>query len=119
MSDMIVSDNALPAEYAALQSYADAGWAANSRRDRTEKRLNSSMTKIQEFYDAVMPQLASILDYLESYPLKEMPGQQQNLLNLIYSVADVRNSVESFGEVAPDDCWDTRRLIIRDPFIAT
>ena len=102
----------LPEIYADLQPFVDQGWAAPERRDRTEKRLTSSMEEIRAFYDAVVPRLGEILRYLDGFALNDMPGEQQCLLNLCYGIAEIRNAVEAFDQPDVVDGWDTRRYMV-------
>jgi hypothetical protein len=118
MSKIIVSGGVLPAEFSGLQKYADDGWTDPIRAQRTEKRLASTIEEIRGFYDAVVPHLPRILDYLDTFPLDAMPEEQARLLHLAFSVAEVRNAVESFGQPDVVDGWETRRFVIHAPFIA-
>ena len=119
MSDLIASSATLPAEFAEFQDYVNAGWGEAKRVDRTEKRLTSTMDEIQAFYDAVVPRLIEILEYLDEFPIDDMPDQQQCLLNLCYGIAEIRNAVESFGQPDVIDGWDTRSFKIHEPFIVS
>jgi hypothetical protein len=43
----------LPTEFADLEPFSD--WCLDSEPQRYRKRLNSSMTQMQAFYDAITP----------------------------------------------------------------
>jgi hypothetical protein len=108
---------ALPTQFASLQRFVDAGWAAPDRRDRTEMRLTSQFTELQSLYDAVVPQLVPILDYLDQFRLDKLSEEQARLLQLAYAIAEIRNAVESWGQPDAVDGWDTRRFIIDEPIL--
>lgn len=39
--------------------------ALESERARTEKKVTATMNEVRAFYDAMMPRIGEILDYLE------------------------------------------------------
>ena len=104
----------LPDQFASLQPFVDAGWAQPERRDRTEKRLQSSFADLNAVYEAVGPRLQEILDFLDKHPLAQLSDDQARLLQLAFAVADLRNAVENFGQPDVVDGWDTRRFILED-----
>src|SRR5262249_48325137 len=69
----------LPAEFADLESFAEA-WCLASEPERWDKRLASSMAEIQALYDAVTPRTEAALDYLDRYALDDMPPEALNLM---------------------------------------
>jgi hypothetical protein len=85
---------ALPTQFAHLARFAD--WALDSERARNRKRLASTMTDIREFYDAMLACVDDALEYLNGFPLQDMPAPERNLLNLTLSLAEVANAVELF-----------------------
>jgi hypothetical protein len=87
----------LPAEFADLEPYA-AVWCLPTERERFAKRLASSMSEIQAFYDAFFPRAEEAIAYCDKFPLDEMPDDAQRLLQLLYSLVMVSFPVEAWRQ---------------------
>ena len=59
------------------------------------------MAEMQAFYDAIAPRAEAAIDYLDQYPLDDMPEEALNLMHLLYSMIMV-----SF----PVECWRQPRV---------
>jgi len=75
----------LPPEFSDLERFV-ADWCLDSEPERYAKRLASSMDEIEEFYDAVMPRSEDAIQYLEKFPLDDLPEDATRLLKLLYSL---------------------------------
>lgn len=75
----------LPSEFADLEPFV-AEWCLDSEPERYAKRLASTMDEIQAFYDAVMPRAEAAIQYLEKFPLDDLPEDAHRLLKLLYSL---------------------------------
>jgi hypothetical protein len=75
----------LPPEFSDLERFVD-DWCLDSEPERYAKRLSSSMDEIQEFYDAIFPRAEAAIQYLEKFPLDELPDDASRLLKLLYSL---------------------------------
>jgi len=75
----------LPAEFADLEPLVE-DWCLDSEPERYAKRLSSTMEEIQAFYDAVFPRAEAAIQYLEQFPLDELPEDAFRLLKLLYSL---------------------------------
>ena len=104
-------DSPLPEKFTYLEEYMP--WSLATERERNRKRLSSSMQDIREFYDALLTDAEPILEYLNAFPLADMPQAQQNLLNLTLAFAEVANAVELFKtEPGVIDGFDSERFLI-------
>ena len=52
------------------------------------------MDEIQAFYDALMPRAEDAMQYLEKFPLDELPEDATRLLKLLYSLILMSFAVE-------------------------
>lgn len=105
-----IKARSLPAEFADLDKYLD--WALPTERARSRKRLTSSMEEIKAFYDDMLARIEPALEYLNTFPLDDMPEPQQNLLNLTLMLAEVANAVELFKtQPGVIDGFDPERFI--------
>lgn len=86
----------LPDQFADLSPYCDTWLAANSQ-ERNAIRIAASMTEISDFYNAVLPRGAEILDYLRSHSLGTLSQENENLLKLMLAFAEIGPCVEWFG----------------------
>lgn len=84
----------LPSPFRDLEPYLD--WAVEGERQRTEKKVASSMDEVRAFYDAVFPRLDDIVSYLDGVPENDMPEPGRRLYNLSLSLVEVANLVEIY-----------------------
>jgi hypothetical protein len=89
----------LPTEFADLEPFSD--WCLDSEPQRYDKRLNSSMSQMQAFYDAITPRAEEAITYCDKFPLDDLPEDVTNLMHLLYSMIMV-----SF----PVECWKQPRV---------
>jgi hypothetical protein len=89
----------LPTEFADLEPFSE--WCLDSEPQRYHKRLNSSMTQMQAFYDAIMPRAEEAIAYCDKFSLDDLPEDVTNLMHLLYSMIMV-----SF----PVECWKQPRV---------
>jgi hypothetical protein len=89
----------LPTEFADLEPFSE--WCLDSEPQRYHKRLNSSMTQMQAFYDAIMPRAEEAIAYCDKFPLDDLSEDVTNLMHLLCSMIMV-----SF----PVECWKQPRV---------
>jgi hypothetical protein len=93
-----MSQPMLPAQFAGLEPFAAAGWCLATERERYTKRLESSMSELQAFYDAAFPRFGEMVDHLDEFPLDDLPVEERNLLYLVYSVIQASLAVDMWGQ---------------------
>ncbi|NUU23488.1 MAG: hypothetical protein HOV68_18555 [Streptomycetaceae bacterium] len=84
--------NILPAEFAALEPFAD--WAIPTELARYNKRVASTMDELQAFYDAAFPLLESGTEYLKNVQLDGISEEDKRLLWLFCALVTVSFPVE-------------------------
>jgi len=100
----------LPEQFSDLERFVGP-WALATERERNRKRLSSTMEEIRTFYDAMLPRMAATVEYLNQFPLEQMPEEAKRLLYLTLSLAEVANAVELFGQPGVIDGFDPERFI--------
>ena len=80
-----MAQSLVPSEFSDLEPWV-ADWCLDGEPQRYAKRLNSSMDQIQAFYDAMMPRAEAAIQYLEKFPLDNLPEDAFRLLKLLYSL---------------------------------
>ncbi|WP_328833623.1 hypothetical protein OHT77_42005 [Streptomyces sp. NBC_00252] len=103
----------LPSEFAALEPFG--AWVLESERERYAKRLASSMEEMQAFYDAAFPLLERASEYLDAFPLAELPDQERNLLLLMFSLVNVSFPVEVWKQARVPDSGAAYMDLVVEP----
>ena len=99
------SERCLPAGFEELQEFVPY-WAVAGQNERRHQRCDTTFEEIQRFYDAVYPRADAAMDYLEDFPLRNMPGPEARLMRLVLSLAQASMAVEIFGEArVPNSHW--------------
>lgn len=99
----------LPASFAELEPFVS--WSLATERERTAKRHTSDMAALRAFYDTMLPRLGEILQYLDDFPLEDVPDEVQRLFLLTLSLAEIAPAVENFGQPSVRDGYDYSRFI--------
>ncbi|RDI56110.1 hypothetical protein [Nocardia mexicana] len=87
----------LPKEFADLEPFAET-WCLASESERYARRLASTMTEMQSFYDAITPRAEAALAYCDGFALDDLPDEVQHLLYLLYSMITVSFPVEVWSQ---------------------
>ena len=103
-----MSVQTLPAEFVDLEPFID--WALATERERTSKRLASSMEDIQAFYDHMSGRVEAAMAYLNALPLEALPPEAERLFQMSLSLMEVANAVEMFQNPAVINGFDVKRF---------
>ena len=104
-----VVSSRLPEPFSDLEPFARE-WALPTEQDRGRKLASSDMPAISAFHDAMLPRMDEIFEYLNRYPLDDMPDDAMRLLFLAFSLAEVAPAVHFYKEPAPNDVFDPERF---------
>jgi hypothetical protein len=91
------NETRLPQDFADLEKYV-APWAHASEAQRSSARLSSTMDEIREFYSAMLLRVSDALNYLDQFPLNDMPDREQTLMNLCLGLVEVGNAVDYYNQ---------------------
>ena len=105
-----MSERLLPEPFHDLEPFAPA-WTLATERERSGKRLSSTMEEIQAFYNALLPRMEAVIDYLNQFPLEAMPADARQLMYLTLSLAEVAPAVELFKQPSVTDGYDAARFV--------
>jgi hypothetical protein len=81
-----------PSEFAALESFAD--FALPTAGERYDKRIASTMERLEAFYEAAFPRFEEAIAYLDQFPLDDMPDDALHLFWLYCALVTVSFPVE-------------------------
>lgn len=94
----------LPEAFAQWEPFA-ADWCLGSEAARREQRMRSTQAQLEKFYKAVKPRLDEAIQYLNGFPVNDLPPREQNLLHLTLSLVEVSVAVELFFNPWPLDAY--------------
>ena len=104
----------LPDQFAAMQPLVN-DWALGSEAARNGKRRASSMQQIQDYYDAVEPQMEAIMTYLNGFTLAETPNVPNHVLYLALMFMELSTAVELYQTVDVPESFPAERYNILSP----
>ena len=87
------TNTSLPPGFGELEGFV-AYWAGENNDIRWDRRARASMPEIRRFYDAMLARAEDALQYLEQFPLGEMPDDATLLLRLLLSLPHASMAVE-------------------------
>ncbi len=93
-----------------------AAWGLPTTEDRLEKRLESSMDEIRSFYEAMLPRLSEVIEYLNQFPLESIPEQDQPMARAALAMCEIDNAVNKWGAAVVDTGIDVRKFIPKKSF---
>jgi len=85
--------NVLPEQFSQLARFVPQ-WALENERARFMKLHSSQLEVLREFYDAMLPRLEEILEFLKSQPLEGMPSDVRNLFYLAMTFAETAHPID-------------------------
>jgi hypothetical protein len=106
------SSAVLPAPFVGLEPFAQ--WALATEWERFMARESSSREDLQMFYDAMMPRMTAIIEYLNRFPLDRMPDDARRLLEMALSVVEVSIATELYRQPNAINGFDRARLKVAE-----
>lgn len=73
-------------------------WALPTEHGRRALRAASSMAEIQAFYDAMLPRMEAVLEFLSEFPVDDPPADVYRLFLLATALAEIAPAIEMYGE---------------------
>lgn len=91
-----------------------AAWGLPTAHERLIKRSNTSLDEIQTFYDAITPRLEEIIDFLNQYPVDDIPPEYLPLSYTALAVCEIDDVVNVWHapvlDLASDMClWRVKQ----------
>ena len=104
-------ENTLPEPFRELERFVPI-WALAAQNDREARRRRSARDDRQAFYDAMVPRLPAIIEYLDRYPLAALPADARRLMRLALAAAEIAPTVELYkGSVKVPFSFEETRFI--------
>lgn len=92
---MTATTTTLPTHLATFASQT-AEWALATQNERQHKRLHSSREALKSFYTTALPVLQDILNYVDQFPVGEIPPEGQPVFYIALSLAEVAPHIELY-----------------------
>ena len=86
-------------------------WAVSKEKERTAKRRSSTQEEILTFYNAMLPRIDAITNYLKQFPLDGMPAEAETLFRLSLALIEVANAVELYKQPRLPWGFDPARFV--------
>jgi hypothetical protein len=88
-----VAPRRVPQAFSDLQPWAD-DWALPREKDRLDKLVSLEIEGLRPFYDAMLPRMPAIKDYLDRFPLDAMPQDAQTLFDLALTFMEMAHPID-------------------------
>ncbi len=88
-----MTDRLLPPRFADLQPWV-AAWALPNERERYFKLHSVDIDELRAFYDAMMPRMDGVLDYLNGFDARSMPEDVTCLFQLAMTFAETAHPID-------------------------
>ena len=83
----------LPSGFSSLESFVPE-WALSNERDRYLKLHQSTLDQLKTFYDAMLPRMDEIMEFLKTQPLEGMAPEVENLYRLAMTFAETAHPLD-------------------------
>lgn len=103
----------LPPTFAKLSKYLEK-WAHDDFLKRYAARVQSSQSELQKFYDDMLPEMPSIMAFLDKDELGHSDIYNENLGNLALSFMDIASAIELFNQPTVPHGFDWSRIAYLD-----
>lgn len=105
-------------DFSALQRYV-ATWALPTMQERRNRRLMSTLDELKEFHAAMLPHLEPIIEFLNQFPVDDIPQEHRPLAWLTLAMCEVDDPVCKWRSVTLDEALDPRKFTLKKSFYDT
>lgn len=107
--------NMLPPAFRDLQGFVEE-WALASEKDRHLKMLGSSVDELRIFYNAVLPRMDAIKDYLDELPFEALPDDARTLFHLAMTFVETAHPIDlNWKTTNIEDAFPIERFVYLAP----
>ncbi len=113
-----MAENPLPPEFADLEAWV-AEWALPNEQQRQAKRVASDLDTVRRFYEAMLPRMPAVFDYLDKIQhgdVAQLADPTRRLYLLGCAFIEVSHPVEmKWRRTDIDDAFPLERLQFLSP----
>lgn len=88
----------LPKEFDDLSIWQHE-WGLESEQQRFLKRIGSTLSSLQSFYDAMLERMPAIMAHLACLQPRELTLEDEELVKLAFSYVEISRCYEAWGQV--------------------
>ena len=79
-------------DFSELKEFMDE-WGDADAHQRLSKRTSAEFSDIKRFYDAVVPRLEEIIEFLNRFPVDDIPGEHRPLAWMALAACEMDDPV--------------------------
>lgn len=93
-----------------------AMWALPTMQERRQRRLTSTLDELKDFHAAMLPHLEALIEFLNQFPVDNIPKEYQPLTWLALAMCEVDDPVSKWRSVTLDEALDPRKFTLKRSF---
>lgn len=91
-------------------------WALGSEQERMNKLLSIPVGELRPFYDAMLPRMAAVREWLDQFPLHAMPPEARTLFDMAMSFMETAHVIDLGWKTTDiEDKFPHERFRIKSP----
>lgn len=102
-------------DYSGLASVI-LSWGLPTVEERIAKRTTTTLEEMQEFHDAILPDMENIINFLNQFPCDDIPAEYLPLKNTLLSALHIDRPVNKWKKALLDDAGDPRLFKMKTSF---
>jgi len=91
-------------------------WGLESAHARLDRRSTASMDELVAFHRAIVPRLAEIIDFLNQFPLDEIPDEHKPLAYAALAICEVDDPIHLWKAPNLDLFSDPRLWRVKESY---
>ena len=91
-------------------------WGLPTAHERLAKRMEASMDEIERFYQAIVPQLEAIIEFLNQFPVDRIPREHLPLAYTALAVCEIDDPVHVWKAPALELSADMRAWRVKENY---
>jgi len=88
-----MGEKLLPTHFSHLEMFVKE-WALANERDRYHKLHGTTLDQLRVFYDAMLPEMDAVMEFLKGQPLEGMTPPAENLFRLAMTFAETAHPID-------------------------
>lgn len=105
-------DCSLPEQFSEFEKFCPR-WVLLTENERYLARVRAPYDDLVELYEEMSPRLSEIIEYLNKFPLEEMPDEEAKLMYLTFSLMEASHAVELWKQSDVPEAFEPDRLVIK------
>ena len=91
-------------------------WGHESAHARLNERMTSSLEELTEFYKAILPRLKEIINFLNQFPVDDIPEQHRPLAYTALAACEVEDAINVWKTPVLKSSDDLRTWRVKESY---